>query len=286
MRLADGRRLRVLGPLAGGRSHDVFDVLDDAGGRRLVAKIDRRGTGRLDHEYEVLRLLAGSGVPTAAPVVLGRLTRGGYPCLLLEHHAGAAPGDAAGYRRWGADLAWLATVDWRAAGWDAAGRSTRGLGPVDAAGLQRQHLAATSRLRHHLGAMAATVGAVRVPATPVVLTHGDPAPANYLYHAGRGVLIDFELTRPAPWGIDVARAALVLRLTYPEGEWEPALGEFLRGYRTRVSWPLANHWRTWLAVAGVQLLAWRVAARRQPRTPPWQPVIDGLAALLTRPLPC
>lgn len=281
MRLAGGRRLRVLGSLTDGRSHDVFDVIDEADGRRLVAKVDRRGTGRLDHEHAVLRLLAGSGVPTAAPVALDRTAGRGHRCLLLEHHPGAAPDDPAGYRRWGADLARLATTDWRAAGWQPGDRQA-----LDAASLQAQHLATARRLHGYLGGLAATVGAVRIPATPVVLTHGDPAPTNYLYHAGRGVLLDFELTRPAPWGIDVARAALVLRLTCREDRWESALREFLHGYRSRVSWSMAGHWKTWLAVAGVQLLAWRVAARRHPRTPPWQAVISGLAGLLTRPAPC
>jgi len=280
VRLAGGRRLRVLGPLTEGRSYDVFEVLDEADGRRLVAKVDRRGTGRLDHEHAVLRLLAGSGVPAAAPVGLDRVAGAGYRCLLLEHHPGAAPDDPAGYRRWGADLARLSTLDWRAAGWPV--RRAR---PIDAAGLQAQHLATVRRLHRYLGELAATVGAVRIPATPVVLTHGDPAPANYLYHAGRGVLLDFELTRPAPRGIDVARAALVLRLTCPDERWEPALREFLRGYRSRVGWSPAEHWQTWLAVAGVQLLAWRVAARRQPRTPPWQGVITALTGLLAHRLP-
>jgi aminoglycoside phosphotransferase (APT) family kinase protein len=281
VRLAGGRRLRVLGPLTDGRSYDVLDVLDEADGHRLVAKVDRRGTGRLDHEHAVLRLLAGSGVPTVAPVGLDRVAGGGYRCLLLEHHVGAAPSDPAGYRRWGADLARLAVIDWRAAGW---GRGR--LRPIDAAGLQAQHLATTRRLHSYLGELTAAVGAVRIPSTPVVLTHGDPAPTNYLYHAGRGVLLDFELTRPAPWGLDLARAALVLRLTGPDGHWEQALREFLRGYRARVGWSPAEHWRTWLAVAGLQLLAWRVAARRQPRTPPWQAVVTALSGLLARPLPC
>src|SRR5665213_196920 len=49
-------------------------------------------------------------------------------------------------------------------------------------------------------------------AAPLVLTHGDPCPGNFLDDGRRGALIDWEEAQIAPRGLDLARAMFIALL--------------------------------------------------------------------------
>ena len=133
----------------------------------------------------------------------------------------------------------------------------------------------------------ATLIADHVPQpAPIVLTHGDPGPGNFLDDGLDGWLIDWEQAHVAPRGLDLARATFIAWLGSgsagfvgrDHGARARAVEE---GYLQTIpgAWrPGRQETRWWFAVAGVQFIHHRWQ-RGGPA--PWEQARDVLQQGLT-----
>ncbi|MBB5774979.1 phosphotransferase family protein [Nonomuraea jabiensis] len=261
--LASGRRVTDLTPLPAGRSHQVYSGVDAQRGNRVVIKLDDSGSGRLDNEYEALRLLAGHAAPV--PAVLDKTTWQGRTCLVLSHVDGSPSRTAGAYFRLGNALASLATVP-------APGDGLR-TSPGET--IETEHRRRVRNLALYLGETGPILAAVTVPRAHHVVTHGDPGPENYLDRPADGTLVDFESAMIAPFGLDLGRALFATALVEGAGAAQ-ANAALLDGYRTAHALPRRPDLDAWVAIGGTQILAWRVAMSHRPATPPWQAAAEAL----------
>jgi aminoglycoside phosphotransferase (APT) family kinase protein len=126
-------------------------------------------------------------------------------------------------------------------------------------------------------------------AAPLVLTHGDPGPGNFLDDGGRGTLIDWEEAQVAPLGLDLARAMFIALLgvgaTGYQGRNHPRRSRAVStGYLATLgcSWtPGPPEMRWWLAVAAIQFAHRRWQRDGQPGVLPARDAIKTLAAALS-----
>jgi aminoglycoside phosphotransferase (APT) family kinase protein len=132
----------------------------------------------------------------------------------------------------------------------------------------------------------------RVPgAPPLVITHGDPGPGNFLDDGQRGSIIDWEEAQIAPRGLDLARLMLIARLGagphgYAAQDHEQRAHAAVHGYLDALSdqWlPSQEEARWWTAVAGVQFIHSRWRRAGQPA--PWQDAAHVLRDALTQASP-
>jgi aminoglycoside phosphotransferase (APT) family kinase protein len=128
------------------------------------------------------------------------------------------------------------------------------------------------------------------PESPLVLTHGDPGPGNFLDDGADGTLIDWEDAVVAPRGLDLGRATFIAHLgAGPEGyaASEPAAraDAVKAGYLAEAGdRPLSADERTWwLSVAGVQFAHRRLERAGEPGVLPWRDALTTLEAALAEP---
>lgn len=213
--LDDGRRVE-LGALAGGGSKNETRF-GQLGPQPVVVKIER-AHGHLVAEEPALRFLAAHRLRVPRVLASGE-TPARERFLVLSREEGTRPITAAGWERFGRDLAALL-------GEDLADAITRELSRV----------ASVARL---------------------VVTHGDPGSGNYLDNqSGRAVLLDWETASVAPFGLDLGRACFIGLMDLGQtGIAEQLVTALIHGYLAAASAPLEitpELLRAWTAVAGLQ----------------------------------
>ena len=130
-------------------------------------------------------------------------------CLVIEHVDGHAPDTDDGWVRLGETLASLAELPT-----DHCPLSVHDAVAFTAAHDRR---VAISSLRVHKAmadvAQSAWLTSPHPPAIgPLVLTHGDPGPGDFLDNGRAGILIDWEEAKIASRGLDLARAIFIALL--------------------------------------------------------------------------
>jgi aminoglycoside phosphotransferase len=295
LRLDDGTTITGLSRPPQGMRHRVLFGVEAASGREVAVKIELL-SGALEPERRALEWLgADRGADGAvAPRLLaaGTVASGedrGAACLLTERIVGEAPRSPDAWERLGRALARLAALP-------GAGS---GLVIYDHVEFLARH---DRRVADLVAALGGDLGA-RLPAvppsyagSPLVLTHGDPGPGNFLDDGAAGTLIDWEDAQVAPRGLDLGRAAFIaLQGSGPEGyvgeDREARARAVVAGFRAEGSASRlvggrvvagrgrafdAEELRWWLAVAGVQFAHRRLERAGEPGVLPWR---DAVAVL-------
>jgi len=283
LRLTDGTTISHLSrPRQGMRHRVVFGV--DGTGRAVAAKIELI-PGALEPERRALEWLTSQGGPAPRLRVAGRLDAASeYPgavCLVTDRVAGAAPTSTDGWSRLGGALARLSRLPWR-------GSDLTTLDHRDFLGLHERRVddldQATRRdLREVLPAVPASYFE-----SPLILTHGDPGPGNFLDDGAAGTLIDWEDAQISPRGLDLGRAIFIaLAGSGPEGyvavegaaRASAVTGGFLAAADDRP--PARAEIRWWLSVAGVQFAHRRLERAGEPGVLHWLDAVTVLESALS-----
>ena len=168
-----------------------------------------RVAGALETERCALTWLTAHAGPAPHLRSAARIRQAGGAsrlCLISDLAGGEAPQSEQAWERFGVALAGLPDLPWRGSG----------LRIYDHAEFVAGHQARIRDLGDGLSEPLNGVvdldwlmsGPVPV-ATPLVLTHGDPGPGNFLDDGGRGTLLDWEEAQVAPLGLDLARAMFI-----------------------------------------------------------------------------
>lgn len=204
LRLTDGTTIGGLStPLQGTRHRVIFGV-EEASGREVAAKIELI-PGALEVEGRALGWLTARRGPAPRLRALAAVEGGehaGAACLVVDRVAGDPPTSADGWERMGAALARLSRVPWRGSGLSVlAHRDFQELH-------QRRAEELGEAIGSDLGASLPTTPASYAEA-PLILTHGDPGPGNFLDDGAAGTLIDWEDALVAPRGLDLGRTIFI-----------------------------------------------------------------------------
>jgi aminoglycoside phosphotransferase len=280
--LDSGLRVTLDGrPPQGSRHEVVFGVLVESG-EAVAVKLEGV-VGALGREGCALEYLTARKGPVPQLKAAGMVTMSGrrIACLVVERKEGQAPVSRDGWRRMGRALGCL-------------GEPVSGVTQLPALSLERfgaEHARRVRELGDRLESIAAEVpdwpslASAAVPRPgPLVLTHGDPGPGNFLDDGREGWLIDWEDVHVAPRGLDLARAAFIAWLGsgsagFVGHDHQARAQGVVTGYLQTVpdGWrPTVEETRWWLAVAGTQFIHHRW--RRGGRPGPW----EEAAAVLKR----
>lgn len=279
-----GLAIRIEGRPAQGTRHEVLLGALEATGEAVVVKLERV-PGALRRERVALSWLTALRGPAPRLRGAGIATVDGerVECLVLQRCEGGPPTTRPGWRRMGAALAGLADLPAEHSGLPVRDEDTFG----------HEHATRIDDLGDRLAPLAASVPdwdrltCARPPApSPLVLTHGDPGPGNYLDGGPGGTLLDWEEACVAPRGLDLARLSLIALLgAGPSGyvgrDHHERARAAMAGYlgALRVPWrPTPDDWRWWITVAGVQLIHRRWRRGDQPA--PWSQAADVLQSAL------
>lgn len=273
------------GEPAQGTRHKILSGTIPGRDARVVVKVERI-PGALERERATLTWL-GTVRPSLAPrlVACGSATLAGarVTCLVTDRCDGSPPVSIAGWKRMGHAFAQLAEL----------GYPDHSLPVVDREECARAHAQRIgelgSRLDPFLDAIPDWAQLSRRTlhvSTPLVLTHGDPGPGNYL-DSSTGVLIDWEEAHVAPLGLDLARLIFIALLGsgpdgYPARDHEARANAVAAAYLGALQhrWDLTtDELRWWLTVAGIQFIHRRWQRGGQPA--PWEQAAAVLAAALT-----
>jgi Ser/Thr protein kinase RdoA (MazF antagonist) len=218
----------------------------------------------------------------AAGTVVSGEDRGAV-CLVTERIDGGAPRTAAAWERLGRALARLSRLPGEGSNLEIHDRGAFLAG----------HAGRVVDLDRALGFdFGATMAAVppSYSDSPLIVTHGDPGPGNFLDDGAAGRLLDWEDAQVAPRGLDLARAAFIALLGagpegYVAGDRTARARAVVAGFRAEGSAsagaaggpPLdAEELRWWLGVAGVQFAHRRLERAGEPGVLPWR---DAVAVL-------
>jgi aminoglycoside phosphotransferase len=282
LELDDGTTIIELSRPRQGTRHRVLFGVEASSGREVAVKIEAL-PGTLEPERRALEWLGAHDGPAprliAAGVVVSAEDRGAV-CLVSERASGEPPSSLPGWGRLGRALAGLARLSWEGSGLEVHDHAS--------------FLAVHERRVEDLGrALESDFSAALPPVPPsysdlpLVVTHGDPGPGNFLDDRAAGTLIDWEDAQVCPGGLDLGRAAFIALLgSGPEGyvaEDETAraravVSGFLAGSGDRV--PDADELTWWLAVAGVQFAHRRLERAGEPGVLPWLDAVAVLEAAL------
>ncbi len=254
-----------------------------ASGREVAVKVESI-RGALDVERRALESLTKAGGPSPRLRAAGTLDDSGeYPgavCLVTDRVAGDPPTTTDGWTRMGRALARLDRVPWQ--GVELATQDHDGF-----LGLHQRRVdeVAGALGRDLQGTLPATPPSYRD--SPLILTHGDPGPGNFLDDGAHGSLIDWEDARVAPRGLDLGRATFIALLgSGPEGylarETQARAHAVATGFLTEIDdWsPGEDELSWWLSVAGIQFAHWRLEGTGAPRVPPWLEAVAVLDSAL------
>src|SRR5579884_2011180 len=280
-----GPTARLLGEPPQGTRHAIrFAVRADTDAP-VVVKIEQI-PGALAREHAALAWLAAAGggmaprVVAFGPAVLGRDR---VTCLVTDRVVGEPPTTDAGWRRMGAALAAVAGVL----------RPSDRLPVIDSDKFSRAHVARIDELGGRLQSFVSEISDWTelshraLPASaPLVLTHGDPGPGNYLDSDTSGTLIDWEEAHVAPLGLDLGRLIFIALLgSGPKGyiarEHRSRAASGAAGYlaAVRPKWsPSSEELRWWVSVAAIQFIHRRW--ERGGRPAPWEHAAELLAPAL------
>jgi Phosphotransferase enzyme family len=282
--IEDGPTIQLRDRPAQGTQHEArFGVVIDTG-EPVVVKLERI-PGALEHERTALEWLGAQRAPVPRLLAAGAAMLGGehVACLVTARCPGTSPMSTEGWWRMGRAHARLG--DLRLPG--------DGLPILDPVTFGRQHAQRVSDLGHRLGPLVRTIPdwthliAPELPApAPLVITHGDPGPGNYLDDGHEGTLIDWEQAHVAPRGLDLARLVLIALLgAGPNGylarDHRPRAEAAVKGYLNALGdrWqPSREESRWWTTVAGIQFVHHRWASDGQPA--PWEDAMKVTQAAL------
>lgn len=283
LEIEKGRTVQLDGRPAQGSRHEIlFGVMADSG-EQVVVKVERI-PGALERERTVLAWL-GATQPGVAPklVAFGEASLNGdrITCLVTERSRGSAPNTLEGWKRMGCALAQLADL----------GHPDHGLPFIGTRDFVRAHSQRISDLGSLLNPFVELLpdweelcGRALPDSTPIVLTHGDPGPGNYLDDGTTGMLIDWEDAHVAPLGLDLGRLVFIALLgSGPAGyraRDQEARSRFVAaGYLNALArpWvPARKEVRWWVSVAAIQFIHRRWQLNGQPA--PWE---QAAAVLVT-----
>jgi hypothetical protein len=288
LRLDDGTTISNLSrPLQGTRHRLLFGI-EESSGRAVAAKIELI-PGALEPERLALEWLTAQGGPSPRLLAAGTLDatseHPGALCLVIDRAAGRPPTSAAGWERMGRAFARLSHVPWE-------GSNLASFAHGDFLALHERRVEELCRaLQRDLGATLPTVPP-SYSDSPLVLTHGDPGPGNFLDDGRVGIVIDWEDALVVPRGLDLGRATFIALLgAGPEGyvAQEPAARAraVATGYLAEADWsPDQAELDWWLSVAGVQFAHRRLDRPGEPGVPPWLEAVTVLESTLpSRPVP-
>ncbi|MFT3862875.1 MAG: phosphotransferase [Solirubrobacterales bacterium] len=270
-------------PAQGARHEVVFGTLEE-GGERVVIKLERIG-GALERERTALAEIGAIGGPVPRVVAAGTAAVDGerLACLVTERRGGETPTTVAGWWRMGRAFARL----------NVPAATGSGLPVLDHEAFGRGHARRVEELGDRIEPLAVAVPdwarlvSPEVPEPgPLVLTHGDPGPGNFLDDGGDGAVIDWEDALVAPRGLDLARLAFIALLgggpSGFEGRDHRARADaVVDGYLDALDGsgsPGASASRWWTTVAGIQFVhrRWQMGGPGR-----WQDAADVLRAALS-----
>ncbi len=278
LRLTDGTTIGDLSRPRQGMRHRVLFGVEESSGREVAVKIELI-PGALQPERRALEWLTLQDGPAPRLHAAGTLdTSGEYPgamCLVTERADGEAPSTLASWERLGRALARLSRVPWH--GID--------LPTFDHDAFLALHERRAEHLSRALGRdLGESLPTVPPPyaAFPLVVTHGDPGPGNFLDDGADGTLIDWEDAQVAPRGLDLGRAIFIALLgAGPEGhvprDHAARADAVTRGFLTEADPPLSQaevDW--WTGVAGLQFAHRRLERAGEPGVLPW---LDAVTVL-------
>ena len=285
--IAGGPTVNLEGAPAQGTRHTVaFGVLGETGAPVAVKLAHLPGA--LQRERAALAGLGAREGPVPRLLASGSVLCGStrVDCLVIERRPGAPPTSVDGWRRMGRAHARVT---------NRREQPPADLPTLDRVAFGAAHARRIDDLGERLAPLAAAVAdwarlcSARVPGSPpLVITHGDPGPGNFLDDGGEGSIVDWEDALLAPRGIDLARLAVIAMLGagprgYPARDHGERARAVTAGYLEELSdrWlPSDGEWRWWLAVAGVQFIHRRWLLGGRPA--PWQDAADVLCAMLSR----
>jgi hypothetical protein len=271
-------------PAQGTRHAVVFGVVTGSG--EPVAVKMECVPGELVRERMALEFLGARGGPVPRLLAAGTAVLGAQAvsCLVMERRPGAPPTSIDGWRRMGRAYARLA---------DRCDLPPR-LPALDRVGFGAEHARRIGELAGLLAELTAAVpdwprlSSDVVPGSPpLVLTHGDPGPGNFLDDGGDGSIVDWEDAQIAPRGLDLARLAFIAMLGagpsgYAARDHRERARAVARGYLGSLSesWqPSREEWRWWITAAGIQFIHRRWQLDGLPA--PWQDAAEVLRVALT-----
>lgn len=270
-------------PSQGTRHEVVFGVLVGSG-ERVAVKLERTAGG-LARERAALACLGSRDGQVPRLIAAGAATVDTEPveCVVTERRSGAAPTSIEGWRRMGRAYARLAGSHDLALALPALDRTQFGA----------QHAQRVRDLGDLIAPFAVAgpewdrLCSEQVPGSPpLVITHGDPGPGNFLDDGGTGTIIDWEDAHIAPRGLDLARLVFIALLGagpagYVARDRHARARAARDGYLEAIGdgWqPSREEWRWWLTAAGIQFIHRRWSLGGQPA--PWQDAAALLAAVL------
>lgn len=282
LRLTDGTTIGELGlPLQGTRHRVVFGI-EETSDREVAVKIEliAGALGPERHALEWLTLQDGPSPRLHAAGTLG--PAGEYPgaaCLVIDRVTGEPTSSLPGWEGLGRALARLSRIPWQ-------GSALTTLDHDDFLALHERRVEHLSQaLGRDLGA-----GLPAVPssysASPLVVTHGDPGPGNFLDDGADGTLLDWEDALVAPRGLDLGRATFIALLgSGPEGfvarDHAARADAVLRGHHAEADGsPDQAEIDWWLSVAGVQFAHRRLERVGEPGVLPWLEAVKVLESAL------
>jgi len=269
-----------------GTRHEVsFGVLADTG-VRVAVKLERM-PGSLERERAALAWLGARGglVPRLLAAGIGVIGQQRVTCLVTERRPGSSPATIEGWRRMGHAFANLS--EQRALPSD--------LPRLDRVAFGQTHAQRVRELGDRLTRLLASIPDCKqltseeVPGSPpLMITHGDPGPGNFLDDGQLGTLIDWEEAQIAPRGLDLARLVFVALLgAGPSGYVAEEHGDRAQaavdGYlgAVRDGWqPSREEWRWWITAAGIQFIHRRWQLDGWPA--PWEDAAAVLHATLLK----
>lgn len=286
LEIEGGPMIWVQGRPAQGTRHEILYGELPNTGEPVVVKLERI-SGALENERRVLAAF-GTQNPVAprllaagAAVIRGQRVT----CLVTERRPGSPPTTTDGWWRMGRALAGLSEMR-------LPSSNLTVLDPVTFAGRHAERL---KDLGDRLLPLARSIpdwqqlASPKIPAsTPLVITHGDPGPGNYLDNGNDGTLIDWEEAHIAPRGLDLARLVFIALLgAGPHGylarDHQARADAAVDGYLSALReswWPARDEARWWTAVAGIQFVhrRWQLGGRPAP----WEDAAEILLSALTK----
>jgi aminoglycoside phosphotransferase (APT) family kinase protein len=278
LRLDDGTTIIDITRPAQGMRHRIVFGVEESSGEEVAAKIELI-PGALEVEARALEWLGAHGGPAPRLRAAGRVVSGDVPgatCIVCDRAAGESPTTLPAWNRLGRALARLECVPWQGSGLRV--RDHRSFLSVHEARLDDLGVTLRSDLRGKLPAVPTSY-----PQAPLVLTHGDPGPGNYLDDGVAGTLIDWEDAQVSPRGLDLGRAAFIALIgSGPEGyKAEDHVGRarsIVTGLLAETDdWsPQADELAWWLGVAGVQFAHHRLERAGESGVLPWRDAVEVL----------
>jgi aminoglycoside phosphotransferase len=288
LRLTDGTTITGLSEPPQGIRHRLLFGVEERSGREVAVKVELID-GALEAERRALEWLTEQDAPAPRLWAAGKLDDSGeHPgatCLIVDRVAGGPTSSLAGWDRLGRALARLAEVPW-----DGSGLTT--LEHDAFRDLHERRIADLSTaLSRDIEASLPPLPSSYAEA-PLVITHGDPGPGNFVDDGYAGTLVDWEDAVVAPRGLDLGRARFIALLGVgPEGwvaeELEARAEAVTAGFLAEIGGrdaaadrppakTIEGELEWWLAFAGVQFAHWRLERADAPRVPPW---LDAVATL-------